>query len=638
MKLIFYNRTDNARLINRVGHYKCISFDVFDTLIKRNLRNPTDLYEVMGRKVKKKYGISGFDTLRYESEKELYRENQNVTLDSIYRRIQEKLKDIDCEVLKAWEIDYEISYCQSNKYIKEVYDCAKAQGKKVIAISDMYLPKGVIEDILEKCGYDIDSLYVSCEYMATKRSGSLFKIALENEKLNPKDVLHIGDSLRADYIGARKIGISPYKIERNRQYFNVTRFYNNIDQKNVYNIHRSIIDNNFPLQSSYYEQFGFSILGPALFSFCMWIESECKKENIKDVYFFSRDGYIMKRAFDIVSHGFVRTKYLCVSRRALRVPYNAEHFQIQDVIKLLPTTNQICVETVFEYLNLNVDNYTDLLKKYGLNKKTTIYHHDLKEKYISLLEQLIPDYRVMAKEELNMAIAYLRENDVKGKIAVVDIGWHNSMQHCLEAILKDNNIPSEVHGLYFGVQSNAFGVDHSKGFIIEPCGKKDVDSTTAYIGLIESFFLEQKGTVIKYQKENKKIIPVREVYEFEENSIEFDAYRDIHEGAVEYVNTIKKLIDNEELALNGHDAYLPIWSFGIHPYCGDVDKFDRFRYFSEGVYYLVGYKGILHYILHIKSLKTDLYNARWKAGFLKKLLRFNLRYDDIYRLLKGIKK
>ena len=60
---------------------------------------------------------------------------------------------------------------------------ALALGKKVICVSDMYLPKDVIEKILEKNGYnELSNVYVSSELKITKAHKDLFKYVLEKER------------------------------------------------------------------------------------------------------------------------------------------------------------------------------------------------------------------------------------------------------------------------------------------------------------------------------------------------------------------------------------------------------------------------------------------------------------------------
>ena len=67
----------------------------------------------------------------------------------------------------------------------------------------MYLPKEQIEAMLQKCGLDfLDGVFVSCEYGVQKRSGKLFKLFLQQTALRPAEVLFVGDSPRADFVGA----------------------------------------------------------------------------------------------------------------------------------------------------------------------------------------------------------------------------------------------------------------------------------------------------------------------------------------------------------------------------------------------------------------------------------------------------
>lgn len=636
MKSVFCKDIDIIKIMKKVSKFDCIFFDVFDTLIKRNVKKPTDLYDLIASKIETEFGYKSFGAIRYNSEMSLYKTQKNVTLDNIYDEIQKRtsISKHLIQKFKCIEIEYELSYCQCNYYMKEVYNYAKLLNKKIIAISDMYLPRKIIEQMLIKCGYDISSIYVSCEYFASKKKGLLFDIAINKENLNSKNILHIGDSFLADYLGAKKCGISSIKIQKNPILFNTKKFTLHIKQKFKYNVHECVINNNLYNCKSYFEKFGFSILGPTLYSFCRWIENECRKQNISTIYFFSRDGYIIKKAFDAMSIKGIESRYLYVSRRALRVPYNASHFELHDIINLLPNTKLIKIETMFEYLDLNIDDYKCITDEFGIDKNTIIYHHEISGRYYPMLKRLLPDYISKAKAELEHTINYLRQECVTGKIAIVDIGWHNSMQYCIEALLNENNIKNELFGFYFGIQSNGFKLKNAKGFITEPNGNKYVDSTAAYIGLIESFFLEQKGSVLKYEFFNNKYVPVRAAYEYEKNSKEYKAYADMHQGVLKYIKIFCSLIENELLSLNGTDAYLPIRYFGIQPYIADIDKFEQFRYFSEGTYYLIGYKGILHYLFHIKDLKKDLYNARWKIGFLKKIFKINLPYYNLYMYLK----
>ena len=53
-----------------------------------------------------------------------------------------------------YEIETELDLCFANPYMKEIFLQAKNLGKTIIAVSDMYLSKDVIEKMLIKCGYE----------------------------------------------------------------------------------------------------------------------------------------------------------------------------------------------------------------------------------------------------------------------------------------------------------------------------------------------------------------------------------------------------------------------------------------------------------------------------------------------------
>ena len=66
---------------------KIISFDIYDTLIKRNVPNPTDVFELVEHEYKKIHSVDlRFKELRIEAEKKVRKENigYEITFDAIY--------------------------------------------------------------------------------------------------------------------------------------------------------------------------------------------------------------------------------------------------------------------------------------------------------------------------------------------------------------------------------------------------------------------------------------------------------------------------------------------------------------------------------------------------------------------------
>ena len=206
----------NWLLKKLIKRYKVISFDIFDTLIERNVDNPSDIFSLTGEKILGKDKAKRFCEDRIKAEKNAREFNctLEVTIDEIYEQLDKNYLQF-VEKLKQSEIELELEKCHAKKNMVSVFSYAVSLGKPIYLISDMYLPKTVIEHILNKCGIDgYSKLYVSNEYGKNKLTGMLFQMVISENKLEKKNVLHIGDSVKEDFIGAHKAGINSFLISR----------------------------------------------------------------------------------------------------------------------------------------------------------------------------------------------------------------------------------------------------------------------------------------------------------------------------------------------------------------------------------------------------------------------------------------
>ena len=188
---------------SQIDKHDIISFDIFDTLLLRPYVKPTDLFFHLERLE----NVDGFHNARIEAERQARKTHsdlEDITIDEIYDEIADKYKP-----LKQKEMDLERQVLQPNPEMKEVFDYALKQNKKIIIVSDMYLPAKFLSDVLIEKGYDgFEKIYVSCEYRKTKWTGNLYKNVLSEQKIKGKDVLHIGDNVDSDKNRAEKGGIS----------------------------------------------------------------------------------------------------------------------------------------------------------------------------------------------------------------------------------------------------------------------------------------------------------------------------------------------------------------------------------------------------------------------------------------------
>lgn len=210
-----------------INNYEYVSFDVFDTLIERKCLTPEQIFINTGKKVLGNRKKIEYLKLRKQAEENAYNElGARATLDDIYNDIT-VFSDETINDLKNEEIHQELENCYPKKKISNIYKYAVKRKKKIIIISDMYLSESIISRMIRKCGYDkYEKLYVSNEYGVDKRSGKLFDLVLKKENIKSNDIIHIGDSLKADILGAKKNNIKSIFIPRKKM---ISRYWKKID-------------------------------------------------------------------------------------------------------------------------------------------------------------------------------------------------------------------------------------------------------------------------------------------------------------------------------------------------------------------------------------------------------------------------
>ena len=79
-----------VKIIEGLERYEVISFDIFDTLIKRNVKHPEDIFSlveiVFNNREKEK--IQNFKEVRIKAYYEAAQKNKNCNLDDIYKEIE----------------------------------------------------------------------------------------------------------------------------------------------------------------------------------------------------------------------------------------------------------------------------------------------------------------------------------------------------------------------------------------------------------------------------------------------------------------------------------------------------------------------------------------------------------------------
>ena len=400
------------------------------------------------------------------------------------------------------------------------------------------------------------------------------------------------------------------------------------------------IRNHEKMDENKYYKFGYETFGIVLYGFCEWMIENLKKNNTKKILFFSRDGHILKRAFEL----FCEAKefdyqYIYVSRRSLRVPQL--HFEEYSRKQTIIPTRFISLTDLLYSVGLDIKDYANEVKQLGLCESTVYSGEEVdKGKVKKMLDLFWNDIIENSQKEYYAAKRYIDNLGLHGKVAVVDIGWRGSMQFFLQRIIDSYAKDVSLIGYYITLSSDMIHNQEMHGFLgdVDNNGT-GCDRLRGYIGLIELLFSLDDGSTEKYVLEKNEVKVIKHKCEYKEDDNEIKYIKDIQRGALDFVRDFIKENGQKLVKVEFEDAFAFLDDFATNPSMDNVKMFDFFSFQNNGtITNLIECKPLFYYLLHPRRLKNDLYVSRWRIGFLKKLFRIKLPYKAIFSGLMYIAK
>lgn len=532
-------------LYEKVKEYDVVSFDIFDTLVMRRVYLPQDIYKLAELRVRAEVS-DDIPFYQARMEAELAAKDKFVLLDDIYKLVREKLglSEEQAEKLRKIEIETELQNLVPREDMVHLCNQIAAE-KEVYFVSDMYLPRNVIREVLTKCGIkNTEHIWISGEKKADKRSGALWEKYVR-EKVCGRKAIHIGDNPINDVKMPEMYGIDTYYVMsaaemlKNSSLGNIVPYIETLDESVFTGLLLARLFNSpFALNKEKgkvwihdFENMGYVVWGGVIYSFLAWLIEQAKERNISRLLFFARDGYFLEKDYLYIQkllgdESFPGSCYLPISRRLVLIS-SFENEDDIDKIMDYPYSGKFS-EYMFDRFDITIgedDEHFEEdvnLPRDSETVKAWIcpYVHEITEQ--------------IGKEKKNY-LDYLESIKISEDDAVIDLWFYGSNQYYLSEVLHKT-----LTGFYFAVNKAESNMYRKNNFMIS-CFQAQDDLLAEKCNLynsalfVESFLTAPYGMIKAVDETGAYICAEKKM-----NQIYFDDRERMNDGVCQLMDDFNK--------------------------------------------------------------------------------------------------
>lgn len=438
------------------------AYDFFDTIVHRDCNPEVVLFEWatrMQRKMKFKYSANDLYEIRKISEKKarVISNKEEVSYEEIMKNVYDSLDndDISLEqfVRVSLNVDFEVEsahcFCNSD-IVNEIVD-ANNNGEIIIVISDFYAGKEMLHRIAKNLNLDtyIYEYFVSSDCGCRKSTGKLYEYVLNYYKIENKAISMKGDNINSDVKIPMKMGIC--SVLYKGDYKNNPIYDKKTIQAQIFKyMYKGIKEN--PLRL-YIQEILYFIDG---------LYRRLIKDNVKHVYFCSREGQVLKLLFDdyqrlIYGDMKIKSEYLLVSRAATLLP-SLNVLDNEDFTSLFCQYKKIIIKDFLKCLQFNIQEIDEVLSCKEMNRYSAEKEVDNKVicdlKKSRVFNRLYEEKRIIQKENI---LKYLGDLGCfeDNSLNIVDVGWKGTIQDNIQRIVGNKKT---VRGYYLGIIGTEYGI------------------------------------------------------------------------------------------------------------------------------------------------------------------------------------
>ncbi|GAB1539383.1 hypothetical protein NUACC21_20490 [Scytonema sp. NUACC21] len=519
------------------------SFDVFDTVLTRVVGAPRAIFLLLGKQLASQSLISctpeAFAHARIKAEHRTYGNvGEKCSLYQIYIElaIALRLTDEQRDKMMHLECVLESELIRPVPMAKKLIQAARDQGKRVVFVSDMYLPPEFIKEQLVRHSFWVqgDELYVSHEYGKSKATGQLFQELIRRQGISPGQVSHCGNDLRVDVQGAKKVGLKAQHFNEGNlnRYEEILESYSSATEglSSALAGASRLTRLQVPVSSSKEEALrdvAAGVVAPILVGYVLWVLQQAQMMGLKRLYFVSRDGQILLEiARRLVGKLEVscELRYIYGSRLAWNMPAVAslDRKQASEMLQrsswILDGTTDVSIRDFFARVCIAPEEISDCLASVGFKEED--WFRILSPREQQALHPLLQNDKVIelilqkAEQKRQLLMKYLEQEGMLDSTTkgLVDVGWFGSSYDSLVALLNPEGATLNA-GLFFGLRSNPKDNVYDptkKGYFYDLRTRTGLSEGLPHLGMVplEMFCSADHGTVVGFMEEGDRVRPV----------------------------------------------------------------------------------------------------------------------------------
>jgi FMN phosphatase YigB (HAD superfamily) len=463
-----------------------LSLDVFDTLVWRIVPEPVDAFLLLGQRLHDLGHLSPdvpvalFARLRERAERRARSrvgagQVPEVSLEAVYDEMPAHLfTGLGPDALAGHEVALEASIVFPDLDVAHLARHAQEEhGARIVLVSDTYLSPAQLRKVVDcetVADLAIAEVFTSSRHKINKSTG-LFDVMLDTMKVEPGEVLHVGDHPDADVAAAERAGIHvvdfekvPERVRAVLQAEAVVRTGDRdtsvapvdphcgdlgLTALRAKSLHRAGTSDAGAIGA--YWRFGSAVMGPVFTGFAEWVHRRAQAEGITTVHCLMREGEFLSRLLNGARHYLgsdVTAVPLWLSRS---VCSRASIFEasVEELAAFLQRRKAPTVRGLCETLGIGLAQVPELFDQ----ADGSLDDAELRRRTLSALAGH-PEVRaaiVATSAELRQRLVDYVLTTVgrdTERVLLVDLGWGGTIQAHLDRALAGGGSDLETLGLY----------------------------------------------------------------------------------------------------------------------------------------------------------------------------------------------